>query len=159
MSSRNVGDDLNKANDTPKRNIQVIWVGKDLIATKTVWKQAKRYGVPRIAFMHEMDKIGADFGAAMQTIKEKLDIDPIRIQFPVGEADGFRAIVDLVTMQVLTFSTHDKGNTVTRVSLDDSNLTDDIKEEAREAISKMIGQIADHDETLLICILSWMKKV
>jgi elongation factor G len=115
--------------------------------TKTVWKQAKRYSVPRSAFMNKMDKMGAEFEAAMSTIKDKLNTQPIAIQYPVGESDGFRAIVDLVTMQVLTFDPSDRGKTVHSIDIESSNLTSDIKVEAMAKRSRMIELIAEHDDT------------
>jgi elongation factor G len=72
--------------------------------SETVWRQADKFHVPRIAFINKMDRAGADFSAAVLEIKERLGARPIPIQLPVGAEDRFEGVVDLVRMQALTFS-------------------------------------------------------
>src|ERR1700728_312529 len=67
--------------------------------SETVWRQADKYHVPRIAFINKMDRVGADFEMSWHSIKNKLNANPIPIQIPVGTEDDFRGIVDLITMK------------------------------------------------------------
>src|SRR6187399_1084826 len=67
--------------------------------SETVWRQADRYGVPRIAFINKMDKVGADFQMCVDSIRERLGARPVPIQWPVGAEDQFRGVIDLIKMQ------------------------------------------------------------
>src|SRR5437764_8942769 len=69
--------------------------------SETVWRQADKYGVPRICFINKMDRVGADFYRAVDTIVERLNARPVPIQIPVGAEDQFRSIVDLVQMKAV----------------------------------------------------------
>lgn len=115
--------------------------------TKTVWKQATRYGVPRIAFVNKMDKLGADFNHVINTIANKLNCEPIPIQIPVGEGDKFRGIIDLITMEYLEW-TDNEGKVIKKTPVD--QVTDifvqAVVEEAKERRNALIEQIADKDE-------------
>ena len=66
--------------------------------SETVWRQADRYGVPRIAFINKMDRVGADFYRGVNMIRERLDANPIPVQIPIGAEDSFNGIIDLLTM-------------------------------------------------------------
>src|SRR6202049_1950349 len=71
--------------------------------SETVWRQADRYGVPRIAFINKMDRIGADFMAVVNQIKKKLGKNAVPLQLPIGAEDQFKGIIDLVQMKALVF--------------------------------------------------------
>src|SRR3989338_7186949 len=71
--------------------------------SETVWRQATRYRVPRIAFINKMDRIGADFERVVRQIRERLQARPILLQLPIGAEDGFKGVVDLVEMEALVY--------------------------------------------------------
>src|SRR5687767_15857589 len=71
--------------------------------SETVWRQADKYRVPRIAFINKMDRIGADFKAAVQTMVDRLGAHPVPVQLPIGSEAGFTGVVDLVTMTALVY--------------------------------------------------------
>jgi elongation factor G len=77
--------------------------------SETVWRQADRYGVPRLAFINKMDKVGADFPMCVDSIRERLGAVPVPIQFPLGQEDQFRGVIDLVTMKAALFDEANKG--------------------------------------------------
>jgi elongation factor G len=80
--------------------------------SETVWRQADRYEVPRIAFVNKMDRVGADFEAAVRSMREKLHAAPVCIQFPDGAGDEFRGIVDLVDETYLRFDPDSLGREI-----------------------------------------------
>ena len=71
--------------------------------SETVWRQADRYGVPRIAFINKMDRTGADFEAAVQSMRDRLGANPVRIQLPIGQEDKHTGVVDLVEMRSIVY--------------------------------------------------------
>ena len=71
--------------------------------SETVWRQADRYSVPRIAFINKMDRTGADFFAAVQSMVDRLGAHPVPVQLPIGQEEHFRGVVDLVEMRSLTW--------------------------------------------------------
>jgi elongation factor G len=77
--------------------------------SETVWRQADKYRVPRIAFMNKMDKVGADFAMCVESMKERLGTNPVPIQWPLGEEDRHRGIIDLITMKAAVFDDESKG--------------------------------------------------
>jgi elongation factor G len=77
--------------------------------TETVWRQADKYGVPRMIFVNKMDKIGADFYMSVQMVKDRLGANPIVIQLPVGVESGFKGIVDLVRMKAIIWDEESLG--------------------------------------------------
>jgi elongation factor G len=111
--------------------------------SETVWRQADKYNVPRIAFMNKMDRPGADFNHAIQTMRERLSANPIAIQFPIGAEDQFRGIVDLVTMQAIMYNVEDKG-----AEPDIIEIPDEIRPDAEAAREKMIEGLADADDQI-----------
>jgi elongation factor G len=72
--------------------------------SESVWRQAERYGVPRIAFVNKLDRAGADFGAAVASIRDRLEVTPLVVQMPIGYADGFAGVIDLVRMRAVTWA-------------------------------------------------------
>lgn len=77
--------------------------------SETVWRQANKYKVPRIAFVNKMDRIGADFFRVERQMRERLKGNPVPIQIPVGAEDGFRGVVDLVKMKEILWDDASQG--------------------------------------------------
>src|SRR6195952_2068426 len=71
--------------------------------SETVWRQADKYKVPRIAFINKMDRTGANFFAAVQSMRDRLGANPVPVQIPIGQEDNFRGVVDLVEMQAIVY--------------------------------------------------------
>ncbi|MFZ5639652.1 MAG: elongation factor G [Bacillota bacterium] len=110
--------------------------------SETVWRQADKYGVPRIAFVNKMDRIGADFFRGLNMIKERLGANPVAIQLPIGSEDQFKGIIDLVTMQAMIY-TDDLGT-----QSDVTEIPGDLKEIAAEYREKLVEAVAETDEEL-----------
>jgi elongation factor G len=79
--------------------------------SETVWRQADKYGIPRIAFVNKMDRVGADFSRVMKMIQERLNARPVPLQFPVGEEEDFRGVIDLLRMKAIVFEEGGLGET------------------------------------------------
>src|SRR4029453_17929193 len=77
--------------------------------SETVWRQADKYNVPRIAFMNKMERPGADFDHAIQTMRDRLSANPVAIQIPIGAEDQFRGVIDLINMRAILYNVEDKG--------------------------------------------------
>ena len=112
--------------------------------SETVWRQADKYGVPRIAFVNKMDRVGADFLAAVQMMKERLGANAIPIQLPVGQGEMFKGIIDLVTMKAHIFHDHANGMT-----WDEIEIPHDLQKQAAEYRIKMLEAVSDEDDSLL----------
>ena len=112
--------------------------------SETVWRQADKYGVPRIAFINKMDRIGADFFRGVSMIKDRLKANPLPIQIPVGKEDYFKGIIDLVTMKAIIWDEESLG---AKFHLEDPAGED--LELAREYREKMIEELASHDDALM----------
>lgn len=110
--------------------------------SETVWRQADKYGVPRLAFVNKMDRMGADFFRGLSMIKERLGANPVAIQLPIGSEDQFKGIIDLVTMQAMIY-TDDLGT-----QSDVTEIPDDLKEIAAEYREKLVEAVAETDEEL-----------
>jgi len=115
--------------------------------TETVWRQANEYKVPRIVFANKMDKVGADFASAVQSIQDRLGENAEAIQWPIGAEDLFTGIIDLVEMKAYDF---DGGINEEYVEIDiPSNLLD----EAEERRMRLLEALADFDEDLMMMVL------
>jgi elongation factor G len=117
--------------------------------TETVWRQADKYGVPRICFVNKMDRIGADFYRAIDTMVERLGCNPVALQIPVGAEDQFKGIVDLVTMKARLWKEETLG-----AKYDDVEIPADLLEKAQEYRDKMLEAVAECDDTLMEKYLS-----
>ncbi|MDD2274109.1 MAG: elongation factor G [Desulfuromonadaceae bacterium] len=117
--------------------------------SETVWRQADKYGVPRIAFVNKMDRVGADFFRGVNMIRERLKANPLPIQIPVGKEENFKGIVDLVTMKAILWDDESLGATF-RVE----EIPADLVDEANEYREKMIEEISSHDDVLMEKYLS-----
>lgn len=111
--------------------------------SETVWRQADKYNVPRIAFMNKMDRAGANFDAAVQSIRDRLGANPIPVQFPIGAEEKFEGIVDLLSMKGLIYNNEDKGADPEIIEL-----SGDLKAEAEAAREKLIEALADCDDQI-----------
>jgi elongation factor G len=116
--------------------------------SETVWRQADRYGVPRIAFMNKMDRVGADFFASVQSMVDRLGCRPVPVQLPLGREDGFRGVIDLVEMRGLVWD--DELGT----QADSIDIPSELVEQAEEYHHQLIDAVADHDEELMEAYLS-----
>jgi elongation factor G len=110
--------------------------------SETVWRQADRYGVPRIAYVNKMDRIGADFGKAVQTMVDRLGANAVPIQLPIGQEAEFQGIVDLLGMKAIVYK-DDLG-----MEFDVVDIPDDMAAEAEAARERLIEALADHDDEL-----------
>ena len=108
--------------------------------SETVWNQADRYKVPRIAFVNKMDRIGADFNEAISQMDKYLDANPAALQLPVGVEDDFRGIIDLVNMKAYTFD---------ELQIEESEIPSDYAEKAAAARAILIEKIADYNENIM----------
>jgi elongation factor G len=110
--------------------------------SETVWRQADRYGVPRIAYVNKMDRIGADFTKAVQTMVDRLGANAIPIQLPIGAESEFIGLIDLVKLEAVIYS-DDLGTIQER-----SAVPAQYEAAARAAREKLVEAVADHDDTL-----------
>src|SRR5918995_184957 len=115
--------------------------------SETVWRQADKYGVPRIAFVNKMDRIGADFYKAVGTMVDRLGANAVPVQLPIGAESEFQGIVDLVEMRAIVY-TDDLGATweVTDIPEDKRALAEEYRE-------KLLEAVADQDEELMVMYL------
>jgi len=111
--------------------------------SETVWRQANRYAVPRIAFVNKMDRTGADFFRVHEQICDRLRAPAIPIQVPIGAEDEFRGVVDLVKMRARIFN-DDLG-----MDIDDVDIPDEAQNIAQEYRAKLVEAIADTDDALM----------
>ena len=111
--------------------------------SETVWRQADRYGVPRICFVNKMDRVGADFFATLDSIVDRLEAKPVPLQIPVGAESGFSGIVDLVEMKAHIWP-DEKGERWETVEI-----PEEYKDLAHEWQGRMLEAVADIDEKLL----------
>ncbi|KAF0150524.1 MAG: Elongation factor EF-G [Ignavibacteria bacterium] len=112
--------------------------------SETVWRQADKYGVPRMAFVNKMDRVGADFFHAVQMMREKLGANAIPITIPVGEGDLFRGIIDLMRMRAIMFNEETLGSTFEEVEI-----PNDLMPLAQKYRTQMLEAVSDVDDTLL----------
>ncbi|CAO5175630.1 elongation factor G [Frankia sp. AiPs1] len=112
--------------------------------SETVWKQADRYDVPRIAFVNKMDRVGAEFHRCVDMMVDRLDATPAVIQLPWGVEADFRGVIDLIRMKGLLWQSEDKG-----ASYDTVDIPDDHAEAAQEWRDKLIETVAENDDELM----------
>ena len=117
--------------------------------SETVWRQADKYGVPRIAFINKMDRVGADFFRGVQMIKDRLKANPLPIQLPIGKEDTFKGVIDLVRMKAVIWSDESLG-----ANYHEEEIPAELLDEAIEYREKMIEEISSHDDALMEKYLS-----
>ena len=116
--------------------------------SETVWRQAERYQVPRIAYVNKMDRVGADFQHCLDMMRERLGSGAVAIQLPIGSEDKFRGMVDLIRMRAYIFD--DGDGQVFRTE----DIPDDLKDQAEEWRAFLLDQVAEYDDELLEKYLS-----
>ncbi|MCF6461399.1 elongation factor G [Clostridium sp. Cult3] len=112
--------------------------------SETVWRQADKYNVPRMAFINKMDIVGADFFNAVDMIKDRLKANPVPIQIPIGKEDNFTGVVDLVNMNARIYN-DDLGENIEVV-----DIPEELTDLATEYRENLLENIAEHDEDLMI---------
>jgi elongation factor G len=112
--------------------------------SETVWRQADRYGVPRICFVNKMDRVGAEFHRCVEMIKDRLGATPLVVQLPWGVESDFRGVIDLVRMRALLWQTEGKGDKYDVVAIPDDHV-----EAARQWRDALLETIAENDEEMM----------
>jgi len=112
--------------------------------SETVWRQADKYGVPRIAFINKMDRIGADFQRGIDMMRDRLGANPVPIQLPIGREDQFRGVIDLVQMRAIVWDDESMG-----ANYEVIDIPADLRDEAEAAREAMIEEISSQDEELM----------
>ena len=112
--------------------------------SETVWRQADKYGVPRIAFVNKMDRAGADFFGVVGQIKERLGANPIPIEIPIGQENLYKGVVDLISNKALVWDESSNGQRFEEIPM-----PDDLKEIAAEYRQRLVEGVAEENEALL----------
>jgi len=112
--------------------------------SETVWRQADKYRVPRIAFMNKMDKVGADFLMCVNSMKDRLGTNPVPIQWPLGEEDQHKGIIDLIRMKAAVFDEGSKGQ-----KFDWIEIPEPLKATCKQWRDKLIESVADVDDKIM----------
>jgi len=112
--------------------------------SETVWRQADKYGVPRIAFINKMDRIGADFDRGVQMMRDRLGANPVPVQLPIGKEENFKGVIDLVEMNAIIWDDESMG-----AKFEVIEIPADLRSAAEEARETMIEEISSHDEALM----------
>lgn len=120
--------------------------------SETVWRQANKYNVPRIAFVNKMDRVGADFEAAVNQMRERLKANPVPVQIPIGGGEMFRGVIDLVRNKAIVWHEDTQGAT-----WDVMDIPEDMQEEANKWRQHLIENIADYNDELLMKYLEGEK--
>ena len=110
--------------------------------TETVWRQANKYHVPRLAFVNKMDRVGADFYDVLVQLRDRLGAKPVAIQLPVGSEDQFSGVIDLIDMSVIVWHSEALGATFER-----QEIPEEMKDLAQEYRDKLLEVVAEVDET------------
>jgi elongation factor G len=111
--------------------------------SETVWRQADKYRVPRIAFINKMDRIGADFFRGIAMIKDRLKANPVPLQIPIGSEENFKGLVDLIEMKGIVFNDETMGAT-----FDVVEIPADLLDQAQEYRELLIEEVSSHDDAL-----------
>src|SRR3954471_14586836 len=123
------------------------WVAGVEPQSETVWRQADKYHVPRIAYINKMDRVGADFERGVQTMIDRLGAHPVPIQLPIGAEGDFAGIVDLVTMKAITYK-DDLGKDVIV-----GDIPAELLEEAEAAREHLLDELSHDDDEIVEMIL------
>src|SRR5215218_5405586 len=115
--------------------------------SETVWRQADKYGVPRIAYINKMDRIGADFDQGVQTMIDRLGAHPVPIQLPIGAESDFRGIVDLINMKAILYK-DELGK-----DFDVTDIPAEVADEAQAAREHLLEEVSHYDDELVELIL------
>lgn len=118
--------------------------------TETVWRQANKYGVPRMCFLNKMDRMGANFYNCVDMIKKQLETTPLLLQLPIGEEENFKGVIDLVGNKAVIWENEGLGAAYNVVPLEDAPIDDDLKAKAAEYRAEMIEIAVEQDEETLM---------
>ncbi len=121
-------------------------VGRVQPQSETVWRQADKYRVPKIAYINKMDRVGADFFAVVDEIREKLGANPLPICIPMGAEDKFEGIIDLVARKAIFYNSDSKE----LVNYEIKDIPAEYAAEAEEWREKLVESVAEHDDSLLM---------
>jgi elongation factor G len=113
--------------------------------SETVWRQADKYGVPRIAFVNKMDRVGADFYNVIKMMKDRLKANAVPVQLPIGQGEMFVGMIDLISMKALIYNDDTLGSTWNEVDIPKS-----LTEKAKEYRIKLLEAVSEIDDTLLV---------
>ena len=111
--------------------------------SETVWRQADKYRVPRIAYINKMDRIGADFAGSVQTMIDRLGAHPVPVQLPIGAEADFTGVIDLVNMKAIVYK-DDLGQ-----DWEVTDIPDDLADAAQQARTELIEAVAEYDDKLM----------
>ena len=118
--------------------------------SETVWRQADKYGVPRICFINKMDKLGANFDFSVQTIRDRLHATPIVLNFPIGSESSFSGVVDVLQMRAVRFPEKDANGKDTRGAVVEyEEIPEDLVARAEELRAELIETVAEADDELM----------
>ena len=117
--------------------------------SETVWRQADKYDVPRIAFVNKMDKLGADFYFTVQTIKDRLGAEPLVIQLPIGSENDFVGVVDLIEMRALVWPGDAKGDVTMGAKYEVQEIPAELKDQADEYRMALVERVAESSDELM----------
>ena len=117
--------------------------------SETVWRQADKYGVPRVCFVNKMDKMGADFYFTVETIINRLGAKPLVMQLPIGAEADFKGVVDLLSMKAFVWEGDSKGDVTLGANYETQEIPADLVEKAKEYREKLVETVAETDDVLL----------
>jgi elongation factor G len=112
--------------------------------SETVWRQADKYGVPRLAFINKMDRIGADFSNGVAMMRDRLGANPVPLQIPIGKEENFRGVIDLIGMRAVVWDDETMGAKYEVV-----DIPSDLADEAAAAREAMLDELCSHDDALM----------
>ncbi|MGN0832132.1 MAG: elongation factor G [Kiritimatiellia bacterium] len=116
--------------------------------SETVWRQADRYNVPRLAFVNKMDRMGADFARVVGEMRDKLKAPACPVELPIGAEDGFKGVIDLLAMKAIVYDEATEGKTFTV-----GEIPAELKDDAELARQELVEQVADRDEGVMEAFL------
>ncbi len=112
--------------------------------TETVWRQANKYRVPRMCFINKMDRLGADFFGAFESIRDRLECTPVALQLPIGAEGHYQGVIDLLNMKALVWTGEELG-----ASWEEVDIPDDLAEQAEEWRHQLVDELSHHSDLIL----------
>ena len=112
--------------------------------SETVWRQATKYNVPRIAFINKMDRVGADFHAAIKSMKDRLNAKPLPLVLPIGSGEDFHGVIDLVRMKAIQYNESTQG-----ADFEYIDIPADLVSEADKSRNSLVEEVSTYDDTLM----------
>ena len=113
--------------------------------SETVWRQAEKYDVPRIGFVNKMDRTGADFENVLEMMRDRLNANPIPVQYPIGAGDMFRGVIDLIRGKAIIYDEESQG-----LKWDEIEIPEDLKSKAKHWRINLLESVAEYDDELLM---------